>query len=163
VSNDNAYSESLFKTLKFRPGFPANGFKTIQNSRDWVLKFVRWYNIEHRHSALNYVTPQQRHTDEADQILARRKQVIKAAKAANPRRWSGKIQNLRLPDSVTLNPEKAANCQRAEALHAPTLLTGSVPGTIVTPGSDVSYQLRHFDDGSVSPSLQQLFMLWAIY
>jgi len=84
VSNDNAYSESLFKTLKFRPGFPVNGFKTIQDARDWVLKFVRWYNTEHRHSALNYVTPQQRHTGEANQILAKRKQVIEAAKAANP-------------------------------------------------------------------------------
>jgi putative transposase len=72
-----------------------------------VLKFVRWYNTEHRHSALNYVTPQQRHTGEADQILAKRKQVIKVA---NPRRWSGKIRNLSLPDPVTLNPEKAANC-----------------------------------------------------
>ena len=110
VSNDNAYSESLFKTLKFRPGFPVNGFKTIQDARDWVLKFVRWYNTEHRHSALNYVTPQQRHTGEADHILAKRKQVIEAAKAANPQRWSGKIRNLSLPDSVTLNPEKAANC-----------------------------------------------------
>ena len=110
VSNDNAYSESLFKTLKFRPGFPVNGFKTIQCAQAWVLKFVRWYNTEHRHSALNYVTPQQRHTGEADQILAQRKQVIEAAKAANPQRWSGSIRNLSLPDSVTLNPEKAVNC-----------------------------------------------------
>jgi transposase InsO family protein len=106
VSNDNAHSESLFKTLKFRQGFPANGFKTIQDARDWVLKFVRWYNTEHRHSALNYVTPQQRHTGEADQIPAMRKQVIAAAKAANPRRWSGKIRNLSLPDSVTLNRKR---------------------------------------------------------
>jgi putative transposase len=107
VNNDNAYSESLFKTLKFRPGFPANGFKTIQDARDWVLKFVRWYNTEHRHSALNYVTPQQRHTGEADQILAKRTQIIEAT---NPQRWSGQIRNLSLPDSVALNPEKAANC-----------------------------------------------------
>lgn len=110
VSNDNAYSESLFKTLKFRPGFPANGFSTIQKARSWVLAFVRWYNTEHRHSALTYVTPQQRHDDKANQILARRKQVIEAAKAENPRRWSGDIRNLSLPESVTLNPEKAVNC-----------------------------------------------------
>jgi transposase InsO family protein len=110
VSNDNAYSESLFKTLKFWPRFPTNGFKTIREARDWVLQFVRWYNTEHRHSALNYVTPQQRHTGEADQILAQRKLVIEAAKAANPQRWSGIIRNLSLPDSVTLNPEKGANC-----------------------------------------------------
>ena len=87
-----------------------NGFKTIQYAQAWVLKFVRWYNTEHRHSALNYVTPQQRHTGEADQILAQRKQVIEAEKAANPQRWSGNIRNLSLPDSVTLNPEKAVNC-----------------------------------------------------
>jgi transposase InsO family protein len=110
VSNDNTYSESLFKTLKFRPGLPVNGFKTIQNARDWVLKFVRWYNTEHRHGALNYVKPQQRHTGEADQILEKRKQVIETAKAANPQRRSRQIRNLSLPESVTLNPEKAANC-----------------------------------------------------
>jgi len=110
VSNDNAYSESLFKTLKFRPGFPVNGFSTIEDARDWVLAFVRWYNTEHRHSALNYVTPQQCHDGEADQILAQRKQVIEAAKTANPRRWSGDIRNFSLPESVTLNPERAANC-----------------------------------------------------
>lgn len=110
VSNDNAFSESLFKTLKFRPGFPVNGFRTIDEARNWVLAFVRWYNTEHRHSALNYVTPQQRHNGEADQVLAQRKQVIETAKADNPRRWSGNIRNFSLPESVTLNPEKAANC-----------------------------------------------------
>ena len=83
VSNDNAYSESLFKTLKFRPGFPVKGFSTIQKARSWVLEFVRWYNNEHRHSALNYVTPEQRHKGEASQILAQRKQVMLKAKAKN--------------------------------------------------------------------------------
>jgi putative transposase len=63
-----------------------------------------------RHSVLNHVTPQQRHTGEADQILAKRKPVIEAAKAANSRRWSGKIRNFSLSDSVALNPEKAAIC-----------------------------------------------------
>jgi len=66
------------------------------------------YNTEHRHSALNYVTPQQHHTGEFDQFLAKRKQVIEAAKVANTQRCSGKTRNLSLPDSDTLNPEKAA-------------------------------------------------------
>jgi len=109
VSNDNAFSESLFKTLKFRPGFPVNGFATIEQARHWVLAFVRWYNTEHRHSELHYVTPEQRHTGEAEQILERRKRVIEAAKAKNPLRWSGDIRNLSLPESVTLNPDRAAN------------------------------------------------------
>src|SRR5699024_10515970 len=76
VSNDNAYSESLFKTLKFRPGFPANGFATMEAAREWVLAFVRWYNGEHRHSMIRYVTPEQRHNGEAVEILAHRKQVL---------------------------------------------------------------------------------------
>ena len=109
VSNDNAYSESLFKTLKFRPGFPLNGFKTIDEARNWVLAFVRWYNIEHRHSGLNYVTPEQRHNGEAQDILLQRKVVLEAAKAKNPRRWSGETRNASLPESVTLNPDKAVH------------------------------------------------------
>jgi hypothetical protein len=68
------------------------------------------YDTKHQHNALNYVTSQQRNTGEVDQILAKRKQVTKAAKAANSQRWSGKIQNRSLPDSVTLNSEKAASC-----------------------------------------------------
>jgi|SRR5699024_206703 len=110
VSNDNAFSEALFKTLKFRPGFPVNGFQTIEQARDWVLSFVRWYNHDHRHSSLHYVTPQQRHSGNAQAILARRRQVIAAARERNPQRWSGDIQNLSLPESVTLNPDKAVNC-----------------------------------------------------
>lgn len=109
VSNDNAYSESLFKTLKFRPTFPVNGFKTLEEARHWVLKFVRWYNTEHRHSALKYVTPEQRHNGEAEYILAQRKRVLEAEKAKNPQRWSGDIRDFSLPESVTLNPEKAAS------------------------------------------------------
>lgn len=110
VSNDNAYSESLFKTLKFRPGFPVNGFKTLEQAREWTQQFVDWYNNEHRHSGINYVTPQQRHNGLADEVLANRKAVIEAFKSEHPERWSGNIRNLSLPDSVTLNPEKAVNC-----------------------------------------------------
>jgi len=109
VSNDNAYSESLFKTLKFRPGFPVSGFKTIDEARSWGLMFVRWYNTEHRHSALKYVTPEQRHNGEAKKVLDQRRQVLEEERAKNPQRWSGDIRNLSLPETVTLNPEKAAN------------------------------------------------------
>ena len=109
VSNDNAYSESLFKTLKFRPRFPVSGFKTIDEARSWVLMFVRWYNTEHRHSALKYVTPEQRHNGEAKKVLDQRRQVLEEERAKNPQRWSGDIRNLSLPETVTLNPEKAAN------------------------------------------------------
>lgn len=80
------YSEALFKTLKYRPGFPANGFATIDEARDWVQGFVGWYNVEHRHSMLRYVTPEQRHNGEANHILAHRKQVIICMYFRPPRR-----------------------------------------------------------------------------
>lgn len=110
VSNDNAYAESLFKTLKYRPGFPVAGFSDLHAARSWVQDFVVWYNQEHRHSALKYVTPQQRHTGEADAILAARKGVFEAAKQRHPERWTGGIRDVGLPEQVYLNPEKASVC-----------------------------------------------------
>lgn len=110
VSNDNAYSEALFRTLKYRPGFPAKGFETLEQARQWVLEFTRWYNNEHRHSGLNYVTPAQRHNGEAKSVLASRQQVLTQAKRAKPERWSGDIRDLSLPEEVTLNPERTENC-----------------------------------------------------
>ena len=102
--------ESLFKTLKFRPGFPVNGFKTLEQAREWTQRFVGWYNNEHRHSGINYVTPEQRHNGQADEVVANRKAVIEAFKSEHPERWSGDIRNFSLPESVTLNPDKAVNC-----------------------------------------------------
>ena len=61
VSNDNPYSESLFKTLKYRPGYPEKTFGQLVDARKWVAHFASWYNTEHRHSAIRFVTPAQRH------------------------------------------------------------------------------------------------------
>lgn len=110
VSNDNAFSEALFKTVKFRPGYPVEGFSGLQEAREWMLAFTRWYNTVHRHSNLNYVTPDQRHRGEDADILSKRSQVYQDAKRRNPGRWSGEIRNFSLPESVKLNPVKAANC-----------------------------------------------------
>lgn len=112
VSNDNAFSEALFKTLKFRPGFPAEGFQTLAEAREWVQGFVDWYNTEHRHSALRYVTPEQRHNGQATAILAQRQELIEKARQANPERWKQNTQRLVLPEQVQLNPDrsKAASC-----------------------------------------------------
>jgi transposase InsO family protein len=106
VSNDNAFAESAFKTLKYRPDFPINGFATLIEAQDWVQKFIEWYNHEHRHSALRYVTPGQRHSGEAEGILAQRRNVFEAAKHRHPERWSGDSRDLSLPDLVHLNPER---------------------------------------------------------
>jgi putative transposase len=62
VSNDNPYSESVFRTLKYRPEFPYNGFQSIEDARAWTARFVHWHTHEHQHSGINFVTPEQRYT-----------------------------------------------------------------------------------------------------
>ena len=107
VSNDNAYAESLFRTCKYRPGYPNRPFAGLEEARQWVEGFVRWYNHEHKHSGLNFVTPQQRHQGLAEQVLNQRKQVYEEAKARQPKRWSGATRNWVLGNVVWLNPERA--------------------------------------------------------
>ena len=72
VSDDNAQAEAFFRTLKYRPGYPSRGFATLEKARDWVMHFVRWYNLEHRHSAIKFVTPAQRHLGQDGAVLAAR-------------------------------------------------------------------------------------------
>ncbi|TMP50003.1 hypothetical protein CWB78_18695 [Pseudoalteromonas sp. S1612] len=107
VSNDNAYAESIFKTCKYRPDYPYKGFSTIDEARSWVLKFSHWYNFNHKHSGIKYITPHQRHSGVASEVLAKRKEVYQRAKEQTPERWSGDIRNWDLPEKVHLNPERA--------------------------------------------------------
>jgi transposase InsO family protein len=72
VSDDNAYAESLFRTAKYRPEFPAKGFASLNEARAWAAEFVRWYNVDHRHSGIRYVSPQQRHAGKDQAILEAR-------------------------------------------------------------------------------------------
>ena len=109
VSNDNPYSESLFRTLKYRPEYPEKAFEDLPAARSWVHGFVHWYNHEHLHSAIKFVTPAQRHTGEDKAILARRKQVYQQAKLKRPERWSGEIRNWDEIGEVYLNPENEKN------------------------------------------------------
>jgi putative transposase len=104
VSNDNPYSEALFRTCKYRSNYPVNGFKTIDAAREWVSGFVNWYNNDHYHSGLNFVTPNSRHNGKADKIMEKRKKVYNTAKDIHPERWTRKIRNWELPDTVALNP-----------------------------------------------------------
>jgi len=103
VSNDNPYSESLFRTLKYNVGYPKS-FETIEEAREWVSKFVNWYNNEHRHSRIKYVTPMQRHTGKDKDILEKRKRTYEEAQMRNPNRWSRNIRNWDHIDTVYLNP-----------------------------------------------------------
>jgi len=107
VSNDNPYSESLFKTLKYRPAYPEKGFATIEEAIVWVENFVVWYNTEHLHSGIKFVTPESRHNGEDKAILEARKDVYRKAKEANPNRWSKDIRNWNHVDTVLLNPLKS--------------------------------------------------------
>ena len=107
TSNDNAISEALFRTTKYRPDYPHDGFNSLAHAREWCRVFVHWYNTEHKHSTLKFVTPSQRHSGEDIVILAKRDALYQEAKAANPKRWSGSTRNWKRPATMTLNPDKA--------------------------------------------------------
>jgi len=105
VSDDNPYSESLFKTLKYRPAYPLKSFLDIAASRTWAALVVEWYNHEHRHSAIRFVTPAQRHAGLDRAILAQRSALYEAARANHPLRWKRSTRNWQRIDSVHLNPD----------------------------------------------------------
>lgn len=106
VSNDNAYAEALFRTAKYCAMWPRRPFDTLAQAREWVMRFVQWYNEEHRHSALKYVTPLQRHDGKDHALLQRRTRLYAQARTRNPQRWSGQTRNWELPEYVYLNKER---------------------------------------------------------
>lgn len=108
VSDDNAFVESLFRTAKYRPEFPAAGFTNLDHARAWAAEFVHWYNFQHHHSGIRYVAPADRHAGRDAKILAARHAVYVQAKAATPARWSGATRNWTPIGAVTLNPEREA-------------------------------------------------------
>jgi putative transposase len=109
VSDDNAYSEALFRTLKYAPAYPRHPFTTVTHATGWVTNFVAWYNTRHRHSGIRYVTPDERHTGADVAILAGRHQVYQAARRANPTRWSRTTRDWSRIETVHLNPPRAAD------------------------------------------------------
>ena len=117
VSDDNAYAESLFRTAKYRPEFPAKGFTDLQQARAWAADFVHWYNVDHRHSGIRYVSPAQRHAGEDKAILAARHAVYQKARALRPERWSRETRNWTPIGAVTLNPERDSVVKLHEEHH----------------------------------------------
>jgi len=109
VSNDNPFSEALFRTLKYNESWPSTGFSSLSDARDWVQQFTDWYNNLHKHSQLNFVSPAERHAGLDANILAKRKQVLETAKDANPNRWSGNVRNCEPIGAVFLNPDRPEN------------------------------------------------------
>lgn len=118
VSDDNAFIESLFRHLKYVPNYPTRGFATIQDARDWVERFVAWYNQEHLHSAIGYVTPDDRHHGCDVAILQNRRRVYNEAQARNPGRWTGAPRKWDRPLIVTLNPERVIETRPSAAAKA---------------------------------------------
>ena len=114
VSDDNAYSEALFSTLKYRPNYPQERFDDIQKARDWVSEFVEWYNHLHRHSSIRFVTPAQRHTGEDVAILEARHQSYLTAREHHPERWSGMTRDWSWMGEVSLNPGRTSDSKKAQ-------------------------------------------------
>jgi transposase InsO family protein len=166
VSDDNAYAEALFRTAKYHPDFPAAGFADLAAARQWAADFAHWYNHEHRHSGIRYVTPAQRHAGEDRPLLAARHALYQQARETNPRRWSGPTRDWTPIGAVTLNPER----DRVVAADTQHLLSGStgepafpsrpgVPAATARSGGDGrrgaarshAQQSEHGEDGEHRP------------
>ena len=115
VSNDNPYSESLFRTLKYCPQWPQAGFASLDAARVWVRDFMRCYNNEHRHSRIRFVTPSERHRGLDHQILARRHDLYERARKKSPERWSGQTRNWEPIGTVMLNPDREQQAEKRAA------------------------------------------------
>ena len=118
VSDDNPYSEALFRTMKYRPEYPSKPFSSMEEAQGWVDAFVIWYNTEHLHSAIRFVTPEDRHYGRDQDILKQRHRVYEQARRRHPNRWSGSTRNWDPVREVRLNPDNISNRQLNLALAA---------------------------------------------
>ena len=118
VSNDNPYSEALFRTLKYVPAFPSKPFESIEQARAWVEAFVHWYNHEHRHSGINFVTPDQRHQLLDADILARRHALYVRARRRCPQRWTGTTRDWTPTGDVHLNRPRPQRKEESQPVAA---------------------------------------------
>jgi putative transposase len=105
VCDDNPFSEALFRTLKYQPAYPSSGFTSLEHARAWVARFVAWYNADHLHSGMGYVTPNDRHAGRDATILAHRRHVYERARRRHPSRWSRTPRQWKRTEVVRLNPQ----------------------------------------------------------
>jgi putative transposase len=103
VSNDNPFSEAQFKTLKYHPEYPER-FGSIQDARQFCASFFAWYNDDHHHSSLAWLTPEMVHFGRSEEVLTRRQATLDAAYLLYPQRFSQPPQVGQLPASVWINP-----------------------------------------------------------
>jgi len=104
VSNDNPFSESLFRTLKYRPEYPSHPFECERQAQQWVDAFVHWYNTIHLHSEIRFVSPDARHYGLDKELLNKRKEVYESARRKHPNRWTRQTRNWEPIGTVLLNP-----------------------------------------------------------
>ncbi|ACF47106.1 Integrase catalytic region [Prosthecochloris aestuarii DSM 271] len=106
TSNDNSFIESLFKTMKYHVTYP-NAFDTLEDARSWMGDFVHWYNTEHLHSSIGYVTPHQMRHGQAESIFELRNEEINQARQLHPERWGSRPAKQWIVNrEVVLNPDK---------------------------------------------------------
>ena len=114
TSNDNPYSESQFKTMKYTPDYP-DRFASIGHARAWMNQFIHWYNHAHRHSGIGLHTPASVHDGTADHIRDKRQLVLDAAYAEHPERFTRRPLPPRLPEKVTINDPDARSTETSQA------------------------------------------------
>jgi transposase InsO family protein len=115
VSDDNPFPEALFRTLKYRPSYPDGRFASLDEARAWVERFVAWYNEDHQHSGIRFVTPAQRHDGLDEAILARRDEVYQNARSGRPERWSRQTRNWSPVPEVRVHPQRVRH-QEAQVM-----------------------------------------------
>ncbi len=113
VSNDNPFSESLFKTLKYHPNYPYKRFKDLHSASQWMIEFADWYNNKHLHSEIKYVTPSDRHYGKDDVILSKRQEVYAMAKKQHPIRFNTGARDWKKIEVVYLNPQNKVEHKQA--------------------------------------------------
>lgn len=118
VSDDNPYSEALFRTMKYKPGYPSSPFATLEEARSWVTGFVLWYNTEHLHSGIRYVTPEMRHSGLDLAVLKNRSVVYERARRRHPERWTRSTRNWSHIETVMLNANPRSKKTAAPAAVA---------------------------------------------
>ncbi len=139
VSDDNPYSESQFKTLKYRPDFP-DRFGSIEDAREFCKAFFSWYNLQHRHSGIAMLTQDGVHQGREQQVLARRKEVLAAAYAAHPERFVRHAPRpASLPKAVWINKPEAA--QPTQQLSQQSTVT-AVAKSMVAPAVQATTQAQ---------------------
>ena len=114
VSNDNPFIESHFRTMKYRPSFPRR-FGSIQDARATLEPFFHWYNSEHRHSGIAYMSPETVHYGRAEALQVQRQEVLDKAFAAHPERFvKGRPKPVSLPEAVWINPPKPSDADSSK-------------------------------------------------